>query len=1313
MTLTSRTLLKRSAGVCGAVLLVLAALVAAVQMLLVRAPQYRIELQKQVLERTGLAIEVTELRARWRPFGPELLFGDTVLHEPGNSVPLMTARGGSVGLDLWTSVTSGRLIAGRFTLDAPRLAVQRGVDGRLQIVGREGVAIRDFDADQLPVGRLRVTDAQISYRDLQTGHGPWVLDAIQLDLHRSSGRLVVNGDARLPRALGGAVTFEGRARGKFAAPDKLGWNVSIGARELELANWVDVLPNSWHAPQTGRGSLQLGASFLGTRLQSVTVGTDVAQVSWNVPAWSAQLPAADPLVLRDAAPILAEPPQAKPPVKQELATVQTLSYARIAGELELDRSSEGWRAAARHLVLLQAHEPVTPAEVSVAWSGDAANAIRASGRLHDLNLASLWPLLIYLPDTERNAQVRALQLRGLVNDLQFDVDRGDGRPARFSAQGKFAGIGFAAVQKQPGVRGLDGQFSATQNGGEARIDSRDVRFALPRWFRDELHATQIQGTLKWTHDAQGWRIQTPNMDIVTADGRAAGSMDLTLPADANASPVLHMDVLGRDLNVVSLPRYLPAGRLGARIVDWLDKAFKSGRVTEARLHYAGPTRSFPFRGNEGIFLVNAHIEGLTLHYQDGWAPAVNVATEVEFRNQGMTAQAQAGDLHGVMLEKINAAIADFKDAELNIEGRAAADLNDALTYVQTSTIGPAVGNLFANLRASGKTSFDVKLSLPLQRLKDYRLAIAAHIAGGTAATQGFAAQVTELSGILRVREHGLSTSDLQGRFLGAPVSIGIREGSAQSAGVRETLVSAQGGVQAAELTKLLKVPSTIAVGGATQWHLDARFTTAGGKLQQYYTLTSDLRGVQLALPEPFGKAAASTQDLRIEAEITDPAAAVVRAQAGEARALLKIVQQPGGGWQFERGGLQLNGAVAAMPDHAGLRVEGNLQTLVLDDWLRLREPTNSAAGGKGLADYLRAANLRIGTFKLFGYTATDVRAVLQATDDGWRVDIAAPQATGGLVVPYDLSGSRALTAQFQHLVIGERAAPSGEGSSLDPRKFPALQVRIDDFEFGNRQLGSVEATLDRIPDGLKLAMFRASGAAFTAEATGQWVAGSEGSTCGIDLLLTSSDVLQTLKALDYGSPLGAKHGELQAKLTWPGGIDEHLLSRASGTVRLDINSGQLLNVQPGAGRVLGLLSVAALPRRLSLDFSDVTDKGLSFDTIHGDFELRDGNAYTTNLLLSGPAAEIGIAGRTGLGARDYDQTAVVTGNLGSSLPAAGLLAGGPAVGAAMLLFSQIFKEPLKGITRGYYRITGSWDKPVIERVDSAEAKDAAAASEDH
>jgi len=160
-----------------------------------------------------------------------------------------------------------------------------------------------------------------------------------------------------------------------------------------------------------------------------------------------------------------------------------------------------------------------------------------------------------------------------------------------------------------------------------------------------------------------------------------------------------------------------------------------------------------------------------------------------------------------------------------------------------------------------------------------------------------------------------------------------------------------------------------------------------------------------------------------------------------------------------------------------------------------------------------------------------------------------------------------------------------------------------------------------------------------------------------------------------------------------------LLGRSSGTMEIQLDDGRLLTVQPGAGRMLGLMSIAELPRRLRLDFHDVTDKGLAFDSIHGSFEVKEGNATTPNLLLRGPVAEIGIAGRIGLGKRDYDQTAVVTGDVGSALPVAGVALANPLVGGALLLFTQIFKEPLKGIARAYYHIGGGWDNPKVERID--------------
>jgi uncharacterized protein YhdP len=137
------------------------------------------------------------------------------------------------------------------------------------------------------------------------------------------------------------------------------------------------------------------------------------------------------------------------------------------------------------------------------------------------------------------------------------------------------------------------------------------------------------------------------------------------------------------------------------------------------------------------------------------------------------------------------------------------------------------------------------------------------------------------------------------------------------------------------------------------------------------------------------------------------------------------------------------------------------------------------------------------------------------------------------------------------------------------------------------------------------------------------------------------------------------------------------------------------------------LSLSHLGKRLALDFDDLTGQGLAFDSVKGDFTLADGVAFTDNLTLRGSAAEVGIAGRTSLKDRSYDQTAVVTGDLGASLGVAGAIAGGPAVGAALLLFSQIFKEPLKGVARAYYRITGPWDDPQVRKIDARELEEAA------
>jgi uncharacterized protein YhdP len=123
---------------------------------------------------------------------------------------------------------------------------------------------------------------------------------------------------------------------------------------------------------------------------------------------------------------------------------------------------------------------------------------------------------------------------------------------------------------------------------------------------------------------------------------------------------------------------------------------------------------------------------------------------------------------------------------------------------------------------------------------------------------------------------------------------------------------------------------------------------------------------------------------------------------------------------------------------------------------------------------------------------------------------------------------------------------------------------------------------------------------------------------------------------------------------------------------------------------------------LSLDFSDLFSKGFAFDRIEGNFVLDNGNAYTNDLVINGPAAIIEISGRIGLADSDYDELVTVIPSMSSSIPLAGALAGGPVVGAALLVAERLLGDKLEKVSRfthTYYALTGPWSDPVYTKIE--------------
>ena len=323
----------------------------------------------------------------------------------------------------------------------------------------------------------------------------------------------------------------------------------------------------------------------------------------------------------------------------------------------------------------------------------------------------------------------------------------------------------------------------------------------------------------------------------------------------------------------------------------------------------------------------------------------------------------------------------------------------------------------------------------------------------------------------------------------------------------------------------------------------------------------------------------------------------------------------------------------------------------------------------------------------------------------WLVQIEGNDVTGSLFVPYDFGSDRAMVIEATRMRLpGDEVSPPSDGE-IDPRKLPPITLVADSFALGDREFGAVDVSLRKIEGGLETERFEAKDSTFDIVGSGRWIVDAtdpRGSRTSLTATLTSRDVGTTLRQLDFAQGISGESMGLLFDTSWSGGPRGDFLAELDGQVTMELENGQIDEVEPGAGRMLGLMSFAALPRRLSLDFRDVFNRGFGYDKITGSFDIVDGVASTCDMSLDGPAAIVGIVGQVDLAGQRYEQGAVISAQVGNTLPIVGAVVGGPPGAAAMLIFSQIFKKPLQEVGQVYYGISGALDDPVIDTVSSSE-----------
>jgi uncharacterized protein (TIGR02099 family) len=1264
------------AGLIGLAALLLALGIGAFRLAIELLPGYQERIVARVHEATGLTLRFDSVYARIGRYGPEVVFrGARVLPESGNE-PLVSAAAGRVSLSILRSVWYRRLEVARVSFVRPRLSFVITPDGRIRLVGQSALERPDADRepltlDRLPRGTYAVTDAVLDVLDLRAKQGRFQLTGADIDVERGSGDIAVSGRVDLPEHLGAYIDFEAEATGDLADTESLTWRARVDARELSLAEWAAMLPDSFRVPPAGHGSILVAARGSGRDVTSLRVVPTLSDLR------------------------LAGSPQA---------------FSRIAGDIRVQRDATTVSVEATGLELSRPGAPWRPTSLEARMTRKDGRVVAAAVRADYLRIENLASLAAALPPGALHDRIATLAPRGELYGLDVEVaDAGDRRLPDITGRLRFSNLGFGPIGRAAGITGFDGSVEGRGGGGVVEVATRDATVDWPQQWRAPAVIVRGNGRVEWQRFGDGVRIWLDDAFADSGHGTARGKLRMVLrPGEL---PLVDVQATATGFDVTQLWRYLQTGRLSPKAIHWLDAAFRAGHVTTAQVSLTGPTKGFPYREGQGVFRARGHASGISLFYAEGWPQLEGVDADFSFDGPSLHAVASRGRIGGVAFTDAEVQSGDLRDAIFAARGKSRTDAGRGIRMLQSTPLAPSFGVMFAGLTGSGPVDAELAMYLPIKDFDRRVVTVVANFDGITLRHRDQPFEVTGITGDLWVRNREMQAPAITGRALGGRFDASIAT-TRLAGGDLRTVLEASGSAQGAALSPIAHMPSNAGLTGATNWRgtLDVE-RNADPKVPARGTvrISSDLRGLGSSLPEPFGKDADTVRALAATVSFDGRSGPRVEGSLGrDVRAVLQWRSSTGDA-PIERGLVQFGGATpGALPKARGLWLAGNLDAASLTKLLDLKwdEPR-----GRPIQDYFGGADVTVAKLEALGYAFTNVSGRLRPGNRAWDASVSGPEIAGRVVVPFTFPGEVPMVLDLDRLHFGEKAAGLGKRPDPDPRKLPAIRVDVRDFVFDQRNFGHVEAEFSRGTAGMTLNRFTMEHPSYTAEGRGSWLMGDAGAECKLDFDVTTGDVKALMDAMQLGTQVEGENGHVSARLSWPGAPEVSAIGRLSGTLQVSAKNGNLTAVEPGAGRVFGLMSLAHLKRRLALDFNDLTGEGLSFDTLRGTWRLTNGDAYTDNLTLRGSAAEIGIAGHTNLRDRTYDQTAVVTGQLGASLGVAGALAGGPVVGAALLLFSQVFKEPLQGVTRGYYRITGSWDDPQVKRIDARELKDDRQASQ--
>ena len=852
-------------------------------------------------------------------------------------------------------------------------------------------------------------------------------------------------------------------------------------------------------------------------------------------------------------------------------------------------------------------------------------------------------------------------------------------------------------------------------------DSETISFQTdePIWLLDpKIHEDAMKInfpiglTVRHLQD-QTWQMKNQPIDI---DG-----IKINMSADRTADGMIDSNFTFDVGTMYKLKQYLPYGWMPIELQGWLQTALVDGRNIKGSGVLQGRLEDFPFKESNGVFEVNAQVDKTYLKFDENWPTLQNFSGLIKFTPFDLQVTSDRIYL-GAKAHAQNVVVdiknLDKADIALDISGQVSTHFDRALDYLTISPLANAINleEFIASSDFSGEVEVELeRLWVPLAGYANLTEQVKGQIQFKNA-NMILLRQipVERINGLLKFTEKSVSADELT-----ADILEGKTQFSVKSAGEDKPIKIQGEGAIFQNKNAYFESPAP--------WKIvvSVPFKAAGSQSVDT-DIKIDLTDSKSLLPAPLDQKALEGKSLHIKAQLVNDEVGI---QAGipDLLHLDTIWAKQNAGYQGKK--LQLLfGKNLTLPDHIKLfdsYVQGEIDELEIEPWIALYKQfdtyaqTETSNRGETVPLNWIPSSLNIQALTIWDQVYPDVAINWLESNLKTSIKLESPDVSANLVMKpeepleFTVDHLQLHTSKMQQDAIdpsidlveeNKTEIETANQSCTSQRKaahllpeviFKGRNIKVDNYV--------VNALNFRLTDTSEMLVISAMEGKFGHQAgilKGQYLLDKALDESKLALTLTADDVQDVTRFVQLKDGFKGKDAEVNMLLDWTGGAECFSITESTGVIDFEFKDGAIEDIEPGFARLIGLLSVESIARRLQLNLKDLTNKGMVYDRIKGQAQLKQGQLTLDFFKLTAPSAKADLFGQVDLLNEEFRLKADVTPAIGASLPAIAALAGyaNPLAALAVYTVMKVLPGINENLVTYHYEINGPWLDPKVQEI---------------